>query len=81
MKPSSQLGTEIETYFEIIMEHIPQVIARTGRSLFLSSEQVLEAAHQKFNIHWERYKVLDLNKPIHGARLLSCVLDFNSLNI
>ena len=41
----------------IIIEHIPQVIERTGRSLHLSSEQVVEAAHAKFDKVWQRYKV------------------------
>ena len=44
----------------IIIEHIPQVIERTGKSLFLSSEQVVEACHAKFDKMWQRYKVLDL---------------------
>ena len=36
----------------VIIEHIPQVIERTGKGLFFSSEQVVEASHQKFGIYW-----------------------------
>ena len=29
----------------------------------------------------ERYKVLDLERPMHGDNLLACVIDFNSCNM
>lgn len=45
----------------IIMQHIPEVIRRTRARLYLGSEQVVEAAHQKFGVFWDRYKVLDLD--------------------
>ena len=64
----------------IICEHIPQVLDRTGKSLFHSSEQVVEASHSKFNHFWERYKVVDFERPTHGEQLKECVLDFNSVN-
>ena len=50
-------------------------------SLYLTSEQVVEASHQKFSVFWERYKVLDLERPMHGDNLLACVIDFNSCNM
>ena len=65
----------------VIIEHIPQVIQRTGKSLYLSSEQVVEATHAKFDKFWQRYKVLALEKESHGNQLLKCVIDFNSKNI
>ena len=65
----------------MIIEHIPQVIQRTGKSLYLSSEQVVEATHAKFDKFWQRYKVLALEKEMHGNQLLKCVIDFNSKNI
>ena len=30
---------------------------------------------------WERYKVLDLERPMHGDQLLACVLDFYACNM
>ena len=54
----------------VIIDHVPQVIERSGASLFLTSEQVVEASHQKFNVFWERYKVNDLERPMHGENLL-----------
>ena len=51
----------------VIIEHIPQVIKRTGKSLYLSSEQVVEATHAKFAVFWERYKVNNLEKESHGT--------------
>ena len=65
----------------IIIEHIPQVIERTGRSLHLSSEQVVEAAHAKFDKVWQRYKVNDLERDFHGEKLRNCVVDFNTKNL
>ena len=65
----------------VIIEHVPQAIERSGASLYLTSEQVVEASHQKFSVFWERYKVLDLERPMHGDHLLACVLDFNSCNM
>ena len=62
----------------IIIEHIPQVIERTGRSLHLSSEQVVEAAHAKFDKVWQRYKVNNLERDSHGEKLRNCVVDFNT---
>ena len=64
----------------VIIDHIPQVIERTGKSLYLSSEQVVEATHAKFDKMWNRYKVIDSEKESHGAQLLRCVKDFNSKN-
>ena len=40
-----------------VVTKIPQVLDRTGKSLFHSSEQVVEASHSKFNNFWEQYKV------------------------
>ena len=65
----------------IIIEHIPQVIERTGRSLHLSSAQVVEAAHAKFDKVWQRYKVNDLERDFHGEKLRNCVVDFNTKNL
>ena len=65
----------------VIIEHVPQAIERSGASLYLTSEQVVEASHQKFNVFWERYKVLDLERPMHGDNLLACDIDFNSCNL
>ena len=65
----------------VILEHIPQVIERTGKSLYFSSEQVLEASHAKFDKFWEKYKVLDFERESHGENLLKCVIDFNTKNI
>ena len=32
----------------VIITHVPQVIARTGKGLFYQSEEVVEASHSKF---------------------------------
>ena len=60
----------------ILIEHLPQVIERTGKSLYF-----LEAAHAKFDIIWQRYKVTDLERDSHGEKLRNCVVDFNTKNI
>ena len=65
----------------ILIEHLPQVIERTGKSLYSSSEQVVEAAHAKFDTIWQRYKVTDLERDSHGDKLRNCVVDFNTKNI
>ena len=65
----------------VIIEHVPQVIERTGTSLYLSSEQVVEATHAKFEKSWQKYKVLDPESESHGQQLYNCVLDFNSKNL
>ena len=63
-----------------VVTKIPQVLDRTGKSLFHSSEQVVEASHSKFNNFWEQYKVVDFERPTHGEQLKECVLEFNSVN-
>ena len=65
----------------VIIEHVPQVIQRTGESLFAASEQVVEATHAKFDKMWQRYKVVDMERESHGKQLLRCVVDFNSKNL
>ena len=60
----------------VLIDHLPQVIEKTGRGLFWESEQVVEATHAKFDKFWQRYKVLDPESEIHGKRLLDCVNDF-----
>ena len=57
---------------------MPQVIERTGRGLFNQSEEVVEAAHAKYDIFWRRYKVLDVESESHGEALLNCLNDFNT---
>ena len=37
----------------VLIEHVPQVIQMTGKSLYHSSEQVVEASHAKFDKMWE----------------------------
>ena len=65
----------------VIIDHIPQAIARTGRSLYLSSEQVVEATHAQFDKFWKNFKVRDLERESHGKRLLKCLVLFNSKNL
>ena len=65
----------------VLIEHVPQAIQRTVKSLYHSSEQVVEASHAKFDKMWDRYKVLDLERDSHGTSLLRCVVDFNSKNV
>ena len=62
----------------VIIDHIPQVIERTGKSLYMASEQVVEATHAKFDMFWQRYKVNDVERQSHGVKLFACVGDFNS---
>ena len=61
--------------------HYHSCIERTGRGLFNQSEEVMEAAHAKFDIFWRRYKVLDVESESHGEALLNCLDDFNTKNI
>ena len=65
----------------VIITHVPQVIARTGKGLFYQSEEVVEATHSKFETIWKRYKVLDVESEQHGKNLLECLLDFTTKNI
>ena len=71
------LASEFDIAFtnkaHIIISHVPQVIARTGRGLFYQSA--------KFETFWKRYKVLDVESEQHGQSLLECLLDFNTKNI
>ena len=60
----------------ILISHVPQVIQRTGKGLFYQSEEVVEAAHAKFDKFWQRYKVIDVESDKHGENLLQCVIDF-----
>ena len=57
------------------------MIERTGKSLYIASEQVVEATHAKFDMFWQRYKVNDVERQSHGVKLLACVKDFNSKNM
>ena len=65
----------------ILISHVPQVIQRTGKGLFYQSEEVVEAAHAKFDKFWQRYKVIDVESDKHGENLLECVIDFVTKNI
>ena len=51
------------------------------RGLFYQSEEVVEAAHAKFDKFWQRYKVTDVESDKHGENLLQCVIDFVTKNI
>ena len=59
----------------VIIDHVPQAIARSGASIYLTSK------HKIFCVFWESYKVLDLERQMHGEQLLACVLDFNACNM
>ena len=56
------------TKAHIPIEHVPQVIQRTGKG-------------SKFDIFWQRFKVIDVESEKHGERLLECVVEFNTKNI
>ena len=65
----------------VIIEHVPQAIERPGSGLLGNSEQVVEATHAKFDVYWQRYKVVNMESESHGERLLNCVIDFVASNI
>ena len=97
LKPTYQKGIDrfekawYEIYIEfeipfsnkchVLIEHVPQVIQTTRKSLYLSSVQVVEGSHAKFITFWQRYKVLDLERENHGSQLSICVIDFNFKNL
>ena len=54
---------------------------KTVTRLFYQSEEVVEAAHAKFDKFWQRYKVIDVESDKHGENLLECVIDFVTKNI
>ena len=66
-------GSPIKVH--LLIEHLRQVIERTGKSLYFSSEQVVEAAHAKFDKIWQRYKVTHLERDSHGDKLRNYVVD------
>ena len=45
---------------QILISHVPQVIQRRGKWLFYQSEEVVEAAHAKFDKFRQRYEVIDV---------------------
>ena len=49
--------------------------------MYLSSEQVVEASHAKFDQFWAKFKVLNMERESHGENLLKCVIDFNTKNL
>ena len=68
----------------VIIDHIahyPSDRENWQISFSLSSEQVVEASHAKFDIFWQWYKVLDVERKSHGEQLLNCVKDFISKNV
>ena len=44
----------------ILITHVPHVIEMTGEGLFLQLEEVVEATHSKFDIFWQRFKVIEV---------------------
>ena len=72
-----EFDVNFSTKAHILIEHVPQVIQRTGKGLFFQSEEVVEATHSKFDIFWQRFKVIDVESEKHGERLLECVVEFN----
>ena len=63
------------------MKHVLQKIERTGNSLFNGTEEVVEAAHQRFNEFWKRYQVTQVDRDSHGKNLFNCTIDVNVNNI
>ena len=53
----------------------------TGKRLFLQLEEVVEATHSKFDIFWQRFKVIEVESEKHGERLMECVVEVNANNI
>ena len=77
----SEFDTNFTKKAHILISHVPQVIQRTGKGLFCQSEEVVEAAHAKFDKFWQRYKVIEVESDKHGENLLQCVIDFVTKNI
>ena len=82
---NDNIYSEFDIWFtnkaHVIIDLVPQAMARTGRSLYLSSEQVVEATHAQFDKFWKNFKVRDLERESHEKRLLKCVVFFNSKNL
>ena len=80
-----EFDVNFSTKAHILIEHVPQVIQRTGKGLFFQSEEVVEATHSKFDNFWQRFKVIDVESALtsekHGERLLECVVEINTKNI
>ena len=70
-----EFDVNFSTKAHILIEHVPQVIQRTGKGLFFQSEEVVEATHSKFDIFWQRFKVIEVESQKHGERLMECVVE------
>ena len=75
VKQCESCGLSFTNKAHILISRVPQVIQRTGKGLIYQSEEVVEAAHAKFDKFWQRYKVTDVESDKHGENLLQSVID------
>ena len=74
-------GVSITNKAHITMKHITQKIERTGTSLYNGNEEVVEAAHKRFDEFWKRYKICQVDRESHGSNLFNCLIDVNVNNL
>ena len=64
----------------VVLHHTKDIVNRHMSPLGIYSEQVVEAAHQDFSHHWQRYKRLP-SHPEYALRLKNCLVDYNSKHL
>ena len=64
----------------VVFHHIKDFVNRHMSPLGIYSEQVVEAAHQNFSHHRQRYKQLP-SHPGYALRFKNCLLDYNSKHL
>ena len=64
----------------VVFHHIKDFVNRHMSPLGIYSKQVVEATHQDFSHHWQRYKQLP-SHPEYALRLKKCLVDYNSKHL
>jgi len=65
----------------IMIKHVPQFIELKGISLGGYSEEAVESAHHSFDLHYNRYRIKDINHFNYGKKMLAAVLSYNAMHL
>ncbi len=78
---NEKFGAPYTPKVHVVLQHLEEFVAVTGRTFGAYSEQVVETQHHYYESHYSRFLVNPLNHELYKEKLLKSIISYNTLNL
>ncbi len=76
-----KFGVPYTPKVHVVLQHLEEFVALTGRPFGAYSEQVVETQNHYYERHYSRFLVNQLNHELYKEKPLKFIISYNTLNL